>query len=353
MGKGYHIKVITLTPLWTGDVSHQCNDVKPSGVVGSIRWWYEKILEGQGCKVYRVCSTTSNQKCNFELDYKKLESALQDGDSVKEVLNKQLENICPACQLFGCTGWNGKLSIHINPNGKENKAKYTVNVGTRQLHPNARRPLEGMMFDEVSPLKIYFRPLKDITVKEWKLLNLTLKTISKCGALGGRTAQGNGLIQIIDNNLPYHQEVPDIKDFEHGEFKDFFSGNFYLQFKRNISDCIDDDVFWRGQTGGRGYSSSETWKNLWDNDGILPIAFHVRDTIRRSITNESDRHSIFGKMGKGSHIFVSHGVKLNESRVGFRVWGYGLKGKTSKSKIYKALCQNLENNLFDFDKREV
>ena len=38
------IRLKTLTPLWTGGVSGQCDRVHETGIIGSLRWWYEAIV---------------------------------------------------------------------------------------------------------------------------------------------------------------------------------------------------------------------------------------------------------------------------------------------------------------------
>lgn len=35
------IKLRTLTPLWTGGVGGTCDRVHETGIIGSLRWWYE------------------------------------------------------------------------------------------------------------------------------------------------------------------------------------------------------------------------------------------------------------------------------------------------------------------------
>lgn len=40
------IKLKTLTPLWTGGVDGRCDRVHETGIIGSLRWWYEAIVRG-------------------------------------------------------------------------------------------------------------------------------------------------------------------------------------------------------------------------------------------------------------------------------------------------------------------
>ena len=62
------IKIRTLTPLWTGDVDRECKSIKETGIIGSLRWWYEALVRGLGGY---ACDPTSDRKCIYEGDIKK------------------------------------------------------------------------------------------------------------------------------------------------------------------------------------------------------------------------------------------------------------------------------------------
>ena len=42
------IRVHTLTPLWTGGVDGTMDRIHETGILGSLRWWYESIVRGLG-----------------------------------------------------------------------------------------------------------------------------------------------------------------------------------------------------------------------------------------------------------------------------------------------------------------
>ena len=103
------ITLKTLTPLWTGGVDGTCDRLHETGIIGSLRWWYEAIVRGLGGK---ACDPTAREgpRC-------------QDNQH------------CVACDLFGCTGWarrfrlqldtgrlaypqQGKQGLHFKPPGR-------------------------------------------------------------------------------------------------------------------------------------------------------------------------------------------------------------------------------------------
>jgi len=181
------VKIKALTPIWTGDASRRNTTLRETGIVGSLRWWYEALIRGLGGY---ACDPTSDNRCL--LDQNKFKKALKEGKSEQEALSEQ---ICPACQLFGCTGWSRKFILRILDKGGR------VKVG----------PIE-----ENEELTLKFIPVKNVENEEWALLNLTLHFIAEYGALGGKTVlkpsneenrenafhhRDFGLVEIIESTL--------------------------------------------------------------------------------------------------------------------------------------------------------
>ncbi|HCZ07243.1 MAG TPA: type III-B CRISPR module RAMP protein Cmr1 [Thermotogae bacterium] len=183
----YTVGIKTLTPIWTGDENRRNNSLRETGIIGSLRWWYEALIRGLGGY---ACDPTSADRCL--LDQKKFKKALKEEKSVQEALNEQ---ICPACQLFGCTGWSRKFVLRIlNKDGE-------IKVGCAEANEE---------------LILKFIPIKEINVEEWSLLRLTLHFIAEYGAIGGKTVlkpsdeirrenkhhhRDFGLIEIVESKL--------------------------------------------------------------------------------------------------------------------------------------------------------
>jgi len=94
------ITLRTLTPLWTGGVDKTCDRLHETGLIGSLRWWYEALVRGLGGY---ACDPTSEDRCEF--DTKAYEQAKNDGKLESEAINAGLHTVCPVCYLFGTTGW--------------------------------------------------------------------------------------------------------------------------------------------------------------------------------------------------------------------------------------------------------
>jgi CRISPR-associated protein Cmr1 len=141
------IKLKTLTPIWTGGVDQRCDRIHETGIIGSLRWWYEVLvrgLEGTACdpsaKKVR-CPDTNKEPCDRG-------------------------HHCVVCELFGCTGWARKFRlIVLRGNGKQTKME--------------NRPKQEIL--------LRFIPLRPIQEEEWCLLDGTLRLIAHYGGMGGRT----------------------------------------------------------------------------------------------------------------------------------------------------------------------
>jgi CRISPR-associated protein Cmr1 len=48
--RSVEIKLGTLTPIYTGGIDGKSEQLHSQGVLGSLRWWYEAILRGQGIR---------------------------------------------------------------------------------------------------------------------------------------------------------------------------------------------------------------------------------------------------------------------------------------------------------------
>ncbi len=138
----------TLTPLWTGGIDGTMDRIHETGLLGSLRWWYEVLVRGLGGV---VCDPTGDGGCPSK-DKKKNPTAPG--------------HHCVVCELFGCTGWSRKFRFVVE-------------------HEN-RNPIIGRV-EKDETLILRFIPLRPIRPEEWCLLDATLRLIDEYGAIGGRT----------------------------------------------------------------------------------------------------------------------------------------------------------------------
>ncbi|MCX7895997.1 MAG: type III-B CRISPR module RAMP protein Cmr1, partial [Thermoanaerobaculum sp.] len=136
-----------LTAIWTGDAKGKGDHLVPTGLMGSLRWWFEVLVRGLGGQ---ACDPTSK-------DVRCPAPGKQPTDPGHH---------CVVCELFGCTGWARKFRLMV------------LDEGGQVLQDQIKA---GQVF------KLRFIPLRRIREEEWCLLDLTLRLIADYGAIGGKT----------------------------------------------------------------------------------------------------------------------------------------------------------------------
>lgn len=174
-----------LTDIWTGSVRLEEKDgqlrerIVPdllitTGLLGSIRWWFEVVVRGLGGS---ACDPTSDgNRCP---------------DSRKGL--HEPGHHCVVCELFGCTGWARKFRFDV-------------------LDERGRP--KGAQIRKDEKFKLQFTALRPVRDEEWALLDVTLRLIADYGAIGGKTVykpteeserqleqhhQDFGLVKLVQN----------------------------------------------------------------------------------------------------------------------------------------------------------
>jgi len=263
-GKSIKVTFKTLTPLWTGDAWGKCDELKLSGIVGSLRWWFEALVRGMG---YKACDSTGD-KCQAEIK------------NPDDVLNIH-EKICPVCYLFGTTGWKSRFSVVVENStlSKPYNGKVLVKInGGRDWHYEAGLMGEAelkLQYDEDMVITTDERNLtkKDVFPSVFKIL---LFLISEHGMLGAKTCMGYGVVKfkVEDSNITISEN--DWKNFEDylKLFKDKFEKDihhlpnlkdfFFVKF--NVPTPIDNIInnvkgFFTYQDGIIETNAVDKWKN--------------------------------------------------------------------------------------------
>ena len=190
----------TLTPLWTGDAWRKCDQLKLTGILGSLRWWFEALVRGMG---YKACDSTGD-KCQVEIK------------NPEDVLNIQ-EKICPVCYLFGTTGWKSRFSVSVENNNLlksyNGKVLVRINRGKNWYYESGLMGDVGLKFnyDEniiLGVLKEQNEDEKILTLKDLfpSILKILLYLVSEHGMLGAKTSMGYGVVKI-QNNISIQNDI--------------------------------------------------------------------------------------------------------------------------------------------------
>lgn len=182
--KEVEISIRTLTPIWTGGAAGTCDRIHETGIIGSLRWWYEAIVRGTEGK---ACDpTTEDPRCRYDLK-KYQESTADDG-------RQRLRDagLCDACQVFGASGWKRRFQLEIEDS--------TEPAWTPPIPMNIRPPRRNrgwyLMPGRIGDLVLRFRGDKSVLVKLASLFTF----LERWGNLGSRPQLGYGLFEILNRS---------------------------------------------------------------------------------------------------------------------------------------------------------
>jgi CRISPR-associated protein Cmr1 len=191
------IRMETLTPLWTGGVESHMDSLHQTGIIGSLRWWYEAMVRGLG---HSACDPTSHES----------------------------EETCPVCSLFGQTGEKRKFIINIDSSGEMlwDSPHYNLNIrpyGRRRgwfLPPGFVGTLDLRLYGESNSVD------QVASLIQW---------LSRWGSIGAKSQLGYGVIRVLETsttikpincgllggielNRPY-ENFPDLRTFTFFRFQ--------------------------------------------------------------------------------------------------------------------------------------
>ncbi|RJO67596.1 MAG: type III-B CRISPR module RAMP protein Cmr1 [Myxococcales bacterium] len=293
------IEFSPLTPLWTGNIDRDSAEPVVSGLLGSLRWWFEGIIRGMGgytCDPAGDEKDSSKKKCLFD--------------------GKHIEAVCPACRVFGCTGLS--RSFRLDVQGLEALPLFFIcdprvfvshgNWLIRIYEGFRERRSDGTSFGfnnsqlwATSSAKLLFTPNSLTLAKRGlnaeqltNILYYLLSVISKFGSLGAKGQNGFGQIALdsetsmSDWKMQARQAlnilVEQFKDANPDSAKnarqndpDWFSLDQFFSYTYKIPDA---GVYQRPGSC-RVIGDEKTFRQ--HSDRFLPCAFDIR--YRRSLRN--------------------------------------------------------------------
>lgn len=279
-----YVRIKTLTPIWTGGIDGKCDRLHETGIIGSLRWWYEALIRGLGGY---ACDPTDGG-CRL--------------DGIEKTDEDPKQKICPVCYLFGCTGWQRKFRFEIR---KDEKGR----PGSRKL---------GKIIDD-EKLWLCFIQLKPMDFVEKSLLTATLRICSHYGAIGGKTIykpsenpDDNGRIPHKDYGL--FQIEPEMTNEE-------YSKKVINNYLKTFSQKMDNHPFWP-DLRYFWFASTPTTLNRVEINNIVG-----RNNNGEYLPNIAKWQKwLGGDKGDSKKIFSFY------TRGGERTWGYFNKENYEKAK---------------------
>lgn len=221
-------KIRALSDIWTGAAKKDEESFKHTGLLGSLRWWYEVLVRGLGgyaCDPSGKAGDT--QRCPGNTD-----SAVKKGHH------------CVVCELFGCTDWARKFRFEVRSLTKEKGQSVNKGIQTEQI---VNGGLFGLRFIELRHIEEY----------EWALLELTLRLIARYGAIGGRTV-------LKPSDEPTRMDKPHHQDY--GLIEVMKSPGSITICRAEIENYIREDRWRKVLNSGKPKHGPFGWasvENMW------------------------------------------------------------------------------------------
>jgi CRISPR-associated protein Cmr1 len=263
----------TLTPIWTGGVeTGKMDRLHESGVIGSLRWWYEAIVRGLGGA---ACDPTEHA-CLFDPE-------------------KPNNGLCDVCQLFGATGWRRRFSLQI---AADTRSTWS-DLPTLNIRPFDRTRGWYLPPGEIGSLTLHFAG-DQATLKTLKSL---LVFMEMYGNLGARPQVGYGRFQITGlPDDPDHGNWIMMRDAKVGSMPDLRSFTFFtLQFEPRQSN-------WWQQVSGIPQLPRDRRSlvdTLVNRHGLFPITPALKNYLRYQLApawSPDIAHWLFGTLNRDQRL---------------------------------------------------
>ncbi len=192
------LQIKTLTPVWTGGVkAGKVDRIHETGIIGSLRWWYEVLVRGLGGK---ACDP-SEHTCSFDIEKYRKSEANDERQRLRDA------GLCDVCQVFGATGWRRRFRLTIQEsttpdssvNSKVQANRSYVNSKGRNRTPTRYFPDEpkdktrsGTMTLQIQSLDPGFSP---------NLIAGLSQFIADWASIGARAQMGFGVIEIEGDRI--------------------------------------------------------------------------------------------------------------------------------------------------------
>lgn len=284
------LMIQTVTPIWTGGSDGKMDRLHETGLMGSLRWWYEVIVRGMGG---HACDPSSDKKCAF--DKEKFDKSKEKGLPLSICLREA--GLCDACQVFGATGWKRRFRLEITNTDLKDVSFPKLQTSGNRYKKDAAKGKPNWYFSgnaKEGNFTIKITPMREF---DPALIHGVLRLIQNHSGFASKTQLGCGRIRIV--NEP---------NFDREKF---------LNIASNISSVGSDKTFPSLQNMFFLNLSSEI-------NGIQPVLdlkYDIRKKLRESFDDRTLRHYVMGmvspRRNDGAKIFFSQAIDKH-----MNVWGW-------------------------------
>jgi len=190
------VQLRTLTPLWTGGVDGTMDRIHETGILGSLRWWFEAIVRGLGGS---ACDPTKHEHELSGQRLKRYEQARREGKDWWTALDEA--GICDACKVFGTTGWRRRFRMEVVDETFEDTSSPKKISANRPINPKTKRPPTWWLpgYPRVGNLTVRIQSFSQNFHPE--IITGLIQFIANWAALGAKTQMGFGVVELVDSKV--------------------------------------------------------------------------------------------------------------------------------------------------------
>lgn len=175
-----NVKIRTLTPLWTGGIDGTMDRLHETGILGSLRWWYEAIVRGLG----GWACDPSKHECNFDAEKYRQSRDAEERQRLRDA------GLCDVCQVFGATGRRRRFRLEIAQDDTE--AIWTPPDRMLNIRPPDRNRGWFLPPGQMGTLTLRL----DGDERTLSLLAVLFLFLEQWGSIGAKPQLGYGVFEI-------------------------------------------------------------------------------------------------------------------------------------------------------------
>jgi CRISPR-associated protein Cmr1 len=301
----------TITPLFTGNVEGKCLEIKPSAIMGSLRFWFEVYCHFAGINV-------SYEKENLDYNWFKseLEKKVKEGleknqkiDTHKIAFEIAKNKLTLPSLIFGCTGWKSRIEIESikylddycfgNRLGLPDKICIKKRKEAKGNCPKNSNDFWSVWYLSqpyfFGKFEITFRTTREI--KSNILLPL-LNFIQKYGFIGAKNNIGYGRVIVLN---------PDVSDF------DVIETSKFLKENKDITKNIFEEKDLPQNLNKLNYSKIEVFRTEIENSDLestLKQLIEKKAKLRSEEKDKNIRHYKFGSVAKDIYKNKKYNIEI-------------------------------------------
>ncbi|MGI9057471.1 MAG: type III-B CRISPR module RAMP protein Cmr1 [Ktedonobacteraceae bacterium] len=302
MPDSLEIKLETLTPIWTGGLEGKADQLHMTGILGSLRWWYEVLVRSVGGN---ACDP-GKHTCIYEP-------------------NKKPHNgLCDVCMIFGTTGWARRFKLVVTEDTLQQKQPTaSVPDGSGGLvfnlssdHPSARtqghkwylksNPLKGQLKLKIISTAPITTAKTGNTYLDPKVVGSLIQFIADNAGIGAKPQMGLGVVRIV----PSQSIQPLIDNLKQIVARHEKSGDLKTAVNEDLP-CLQNMFFARVNV--RSATASDTFDLKYDLRGMFREVYKGKDDLRHIIMGY-----VRGQNRVGAKIMMSYPYENGT----IRMWGW-------------------------------